>query len=254
MNKFFTIIILTIMSSNIFGQIGINTTNVKDGLVLEVNSSNKGVMFPTVALTARNNQAPLVGVVPTGTLIFNTVEFGSFPYEINKGFYWWDNEHSIWMPMATSLENVTCQYKNQESTINFHLGPLGTYRDMDLFANLVFSENFDIYQKVDANSLKINKDGLYAFTINLEMFKPTDTDPEGLSTRITVNGVSRGTVQYWRSQENEGELSHHFTEYLQLNEGDVIKIQTARSTTSSSTRVIHQAGANTSDITIQRIR
>ncbi len=254
MKKIITILTIINTSILIFGQVGINTNNIKPGLALEIASNNKGIMLPKVDLQAKNLQAPLLGTVPTGTLVFNTRNFGSFPNEVNKGYHWWDNENKIWMPMANSLMNVTSQFKNQDIAVDFHSGNVGTYHDMDLFANLVFNENYSIYQKINATSLKINMSGLYAITINLDMFKSSDNDPEGLSTRITVNDVQKGTVQYWRSQENEGEFSHHFTEYLQLTEGDVIKIQSARSTTSSSTRTLKFRAANTSDITIQRIR
>lgn len=255
MKKKLTLITFFVMLCTMYSQIGINTTTIQDGLILEVHSQNKGIMIPTININSRTNQGPLTGIVPTGTLVFNTRSFGSFPNEVHKNFYWWDNENKVWMPFASSLENVTSQFTNQESSINFHAGPLATYRDMDLFANLIFSENFDVYQKLNSTALKINKSGLYSFNINLDMRKiGSNNDPIGLSTRILVNNVPKGTIQYWRGQENEYELSHHFTEYLEINEGDVIKIQTARSTTSSSTREINFTGANKSNITIQRIR
>lgn len=254
MKKTFTILALISTSLLLFSQVGINTNTIKPGVALEISSNNKGVMLPKVDLQAKNIQAPLVGTVPTGTLIFNSRNFGSFPNEVNKGFYWWDNENKTWMPMANSLMNVTCQFKNQETTFDFHSGSIGTYHDMDLFANSVFNENYSIYEKLNVSSLKINMSGLYAITVNLDMFKANNDDPEGLSTRIVVNNIQKGTVQYWRSQENENEMSHHFTEYLQLTEGDIIKIQTAKATTSTSTNTMKLRAANTSDITIQRIR
>lgn len=255
MKKKLTLIAFLATLCTMYSQIGINTTTIQDGLILEVHSQNKGIMIPTININSRTNQSPLTGTVPTGTLVFNTRNFGSFPNEVHKNFYWWDNENKIWMPFAISLEQVTSQFKNQESTIDFHAGPIGTYRDMDLFANLAFSENFDVYQKLSPTTLKIDKSGLYAFTINLDMRKTdSNNDPVGLSTRILVNNIQKGTIQYWRSQENENELSHHFTEYLEINEGDVIRIQSARSTTSNSTRQIKFTSANSSNITIKRIR
>lgn len=255
MKKKLTLIAFLLTLCTMYSQIGINTTTIQDGLILEVHSQNKGIMIPTININSRTNQAPLIGNVPTGTLVFNKRNFGSFPNEVHKNFYWWDNENKVWMPFASSLENVTCQFKNQESSINFHAGPIGTYQDMDLFANLFFSENFDVYQKLSPTTLKINKSGVYTFTINLDMLKTdSNNDPVGLSTRILVNNSPKGTIQYWRSQENENELSHHFTEYFEINEGDEIRIQTARSTTSNSSRQIKLTGPNKSNITIQRIR
>lgn len=254
MKKKLTLITFFVMCCTMYSQMGINTTTIQDGLMLEVHSPNKGVKIPTININSRTDQAPLTGIVPTGTLVFNTRNFGSFPDEVSKNFYWWDNENKVWMPFGMNLEKVTCQFRNEEKTIDFHEGPIGTYRDMDLFANLAFNENFDIYQKLSSTSLKINKSGLYGFTINIDMYKASSNNALGLSTRILVNNVPKGTVQYWRGQDNENELSHHFTEYLEIEDGDVVSIQTARSTVSGSSGVIRFTGANTSNITIQRIR
>lgn len=238
-----------------FAQVSIGKENIQDGLMLEISSDNKGVIIPAVSLQSRNSKAPLVGDLPTGSVIFNTSNFGSFPNETRKGFYWWNNENAQWFPMATSSENVSCQYANQDISIDYHGATYGVYQNMDLFANLVYTESFDIYQKLNNTSLKINFAGLYAITVNLDMYKgSSNNDPVGLSTRIMVNGNQRGTVQFWRAQENEHELSHSFTEYLELNDGDVLSIQSARSTTSNHNRAIKFREAGSSNISIQRIR
>jgi hypothetical protein len=57
--------------------------------LLELNSTNKGVLIPRVALTATTNQSPVpVGTtVATALLIYNTATIN----DVTPGFYYWEN-------------------------------------------------------------------------------------------------------------------------------------------------------------------
>jgi hypothetical protein len=61
-------------SSNVFAQvkIGNNPTSLNPNAMLEIESSNKGLLLPRVALIAAYNPAPLTGFV-NGMFVFNTV-------------------------------------------------------------------------------------------------------------------------------------------------------------------------------------
>lgn len=71
--------------------IGIGTTSPNG--VFEVNSSDKGILIPRVALTATNVASPITnpngGAIIESTLVYNTVSAGTTPNEVVPGFYFW---------------------------------------------------------------------------------------------------------------------------------------------------------------------
>ena len=77
-------------------QVGINTTSPEG--VLDVNSATSGIVFPRVALTARNVAAPVVnpktgGAPVNGTYVFNTTTTSTGTNDVYPGLYvWYNNE------------------------------------------------------------------------------------------------------------------------------------------------------------------
>jgi hypothetical protein len=60
MVNFFQILILLISFST-FAQVGINTTSPAPGAILDVESSDKGVLIPRIHINDLNNIAPITG-------------------------------------------------------------------------------------------------------------------------------------------------------------------------------------------------
>ncbi|WP_417237436.1 hypothetical protein [Bizionia paragorgiae] len=95
----------TVSVSN--AQVGINTTTPNG--ILEVNSSNTGVVLPRLALTRTDVMAPATnpqgGLIPTGTVVYNTNTTDVFDipnnlnYSVNPGIYVWTTDH--WEPQFT---------------------------------------------------------------------------------------------------------------------------------------------------------
>lgn len=80
------LIVFLFISSTIFSQVGIGTTNPAPGAILDINSDNSGVLIPRVELVATNNQAPIIAPTPeTGLLVFNTATVN----DVSPGFYFW---------------------------------------------------------------------------------------------------------------------------------------------------------------------
>jgi hypothetical protein len=77
-------------------QVGINTTTPEG--TLDVNSTTGGIVFPRVALTARNVAAPIVnpntgGAPVNGTYVFNTTTTNTGTNDVYPGLYvWYNNE------------------------------------------------------------------------------------------------------------------------------------------------------------------
>jgi hypothetical protein len=76
-------------------QVGINTTSPANGALLDVNSSNKGLLVPKVALTNTVDVTTITPAATEGLLVYNTVTSGSLPFQVTPGFYYWNG--SQWL-------------------------------------------------------------------------------------------------------------------------------------------------------------
>ncbi len=79
--------------------VGINTTTPSSSAVLDINSTNQGVLFPRLALTAANNPAPVTSPA-TGLMVYNTATAGTGTNAVSPGYYYWDG--SRWRRLQTN--------------------------------------------------------------------------------------------------------------------------------------------------------
>ncbi|MDC8003274.1 hypothetical protein POV27_04385 [Aureisphaera galaxeae] len=101
-NYFFSTMLLGLflvaLTSTSFAQVGINTDMPQGSL--DINSSNMGVVLPTVALTSSVVQAPVTnpqtGSIPVGTTVYNTATTMTGTNDVVPGIYSWDG--SKWIP------------------------------------------------------------------------------------------------------------------------------------------------------------
>ncbi len=93
--KSFFLLLLTLGSAN--AQIGIGTTTPKGALDIE--STQYGVVYPSVALTATNIEAPVVNPttdpLEVGTTVYNTNTTNNGSFDVEPGIYSWDG--SVWV-------------------------------------------------------------------------------------------------------------------------------------------------------------
>ncbi len=71
--------------------IGINSTGATPdaSAILDVVSSDKGMLIPRVALTATNAAGPITSPA-TSMLVYNTATDGTTPNDVTPGYYYWD--------------------------------------------------------------------------------------------------------------------------------------------------------------------
>jgi len=245
-------------------QVGINTSNVLNGVSLQIESSTKGALFPRVALTSRTSTLPLAPSIPTGTIVFNTSTTGSFPNAITPGLHWWSAVDQQWTDMSTNLNTALMKYTNSESSTNYNTTG---WQNVKIFGNKIINESSAIYNVNTTNqSVTINRTGLYSISSLLSFDRKDDGNAGrlSLSAQIFINGTAVGTQQvispgYTISiASNRGLFSHSFTEYLDLSSGDVVTLQVKRTdgTYSSGygTAEVRFLQSGDSNISIQRIR
>lgn len=66
--------------------VGIGTTTPNGSSMLDISSSNKGLLIPRVALTSTTSPSPL-GAFVAGMMVYNTATAGTPPNNVTPGFY-----------------------------------------------------------------------------------------------------------------------------------------------------------------------
>ncbi|WP_312297927.1 hypothetical protein [Chryseobacterium sp.] len=228
MQKNIYVILLTFINSiSTYSQVGINTSMIQDGVTLQIESSNKGVLFPRIALTSRTSTSPLASSIPTGTIVFNTVTSGSFPNIISPGLQWWSAEDRQWTNFNTNLENVVLKYTNTESSTNYNTL---TWQNIKLFGNKIINESSSVYNVNTTNQeVTINNYGLYSISalLSFDRLAGGNDGRVSLTAGVFVNGKLAGTEQVINPDftssiaADRGLFSYSFTEYIVLNDGDI---------------------------------
>jgi hypothetical protein len=83
---------LVVLTGKSSGQnIGINSTGAtpETSAMLDVSATNKGMLIPRVALTAKNLSSPISSPV-LSLLVYNTATAGAAPNVVVPGFYYWN--------------------------------------------------------------------------------------------------------------------------------------------------------------------
>jgi hypothetical protein len=96
MKNYFSLmfIFIILMMNTVFSQnVAVNETGATgdDSAILDVNSDDKGILIPRVALVALNDNAPIGASITTSLLVYNTATAGSGTNAVRPGFYYWDS-------------------------------------------------------------------------------------------------------------------------------------------------------------------
>lgn len=104
-------------------QTGIGTTTPDTSSILDVYSSNKGLLVPRIALTAANAATPVTNPA-ISLLVYNTATAGTAPNNVVPGHYYWTG--SRWYPVVNKGINPgDMQYWNGTQWIAIPAGTNG---------------------------------------------------------------------------------------------------------------------------------
>jgi hypothetical protein len=90
-----------VFSKAAFSQnVGINATGAvpNAAAMLDIASTNKGLLIPRLALTGINSNAPVGASVIASLLVYNTATAGITPNNVVPGYYYWDGTE--WVALA----------------------------------------------------------------------------------------------------------------------------------------------------------
>lgn len=122
-----TCVILLFSTLPLVAQVGVGTKDPNAGSMLDIVSSNKGILIPRVSLTATTDVTTITPSATLGLLVFNIATEGTGETAVTEGFYYWNG--SIWVRIQdTDVDWKIGGNNNIVNGVNF----LGTTNDRDL--------------------------------------------------------------------------------------------------------------------------
>lgn len=112
---FTTLIILVSLTVSAQVKIGDNPTSIDANSLLELESTDKGLLIPRVALTATNNVAPLAAHT-AGMLVYNTATSGTAPNNVTPGFYY--NNGTAWNRIISGSAGTSGNIYTADGTLS----------------------------------------------------------------------------------------------------------------------------------------
>lgn len=127
------LLILLINANTTFAQVkvGNNVSSINSNSLLELESTNKGLLLPRIALTATNSASPLTAFV-AGMMVYNTATAGTSPNNVTPGQYYSDG--SKWVKVQSSpvqdydwrkSGNLSPNAISDTTTAIYHMGQVG---------------------------------------------------------------------------------------------------------------------------------
>jgi hypothetical protein len=191
-------------------KVGDNPATINPNSALEVESSNKGVRLPRVALIATNNPSPLSAHVE-GMMVYNTATSGTPPTNVIPGMYY--NDGAKWQKVDTVDGTFTFVTVNNATALT-NSGSFYDYRFQ--------TETNDVLNEYNPATgvFTAARAGLYTITVcNL------GTCPSGPFSGVAflnINGVQYAGSGYHAESVAGGNFSSILTISVRLNAGDAL--------------------------------
>lgn len=220
-------------------QVGIGTTNPDASSILDIESTEKGVLVPrltTAEISAIPNPAK-------GLLVYNTdMNIFEFNYGTSVTPNWLRTSHKL-----------SIKYSNDASDTALDVNNNGAI-NAPIISTLEWNDDTTLYTANTAlNTITVNQTGRYRITVNVSLATTSGTDRLTPEMWIEINGTQRGTYSstgYIRTNNNHQESSLHITEVFNLVAGDVVTVQIIRT---ANAGVVNLRSTGSSNIYIEKI-
>ncbi|MEL6812671.1 MAG: hypothetical protein AAFP76_15180 [Bacteroidota bacterium] len=242
MKPFIFLLLISIFPAVAGAQVGIGTTSPDASSVLDITSTDKGILIPRMTTGERN----AISNPANGLMIYNTDSDELQLNSNNPAAPFW--EALSLSPTATSTPGDSMKYSNTDITTNVNAGAL----NLPIFGTLVWNDNPALYT-VSGNQVTIADVGRYEIVVNVSLLNSTAADRNAPEIRIFVNGSavgSYGSTGYIRSNNGHEESSLHLREIIEVPASAVITIVIAQS---ANTSAVTMRSAGTSNIYIEKI-
>ena len=198
------ILFLLLFTSIGQAQVGIGTTSPAEGSILDISSTDKGILIPRVDITDLSTAAPVTEDLTNSEslLVYNTNT------TTGKGFYYWDGTQ--WVAVGGSAENI---YTSD--------GSLPETRTVNLDENILrFDNGVGRYLNLQGASVSDNNDPFLFTTFNALRFDIDNAPVLSLDSDQNVGvGLSDANAKL-HIFENTGTAASPSTGTLVLEHGN----------------------------------
>lgn len=223
-----------------YAQVGIGTTTPNNGSILEVSTTNKGILFNQIKLVSSDNPAPLSNH-QEGLWVYNTEQSGTYPNEVFPGLYYNDGEKWILLNTTISLPKIGDIKANISTTENN-----GWYL-LDGRAITTLPTN----ARTNATSIGIitnlpdTTDRILKGITNVETFAVT-----GGNNSIILTQANLPNITYSGNVNSVADHTHNFTSYANStwnhNAGTLLSLRNL----ATEQRTTNPAGAHSHTVTV----
>ncbi len=140
--KSFLVLCIVLMRISVIAQvkIGNNSTTINTASLLELETTNKGLVLPRVSITSISSSAPLAAGLLTGTVVYNTNSTTTGGSGV--GIYYWDG--SQWNFIANTTTTASYWSLNGNGGTNAASNFIGTTDAIDFIAKTNNAERMRI--------------------------------------------------------------------------------------------------------------
>jgi hypothetical protein len=202
MKNYITLLLIVLSVNALTAQVGIGTEIPNSNAILELKSTNKGLLMSTVALTSTVDATPLTEHLE-GILVYNTATNGTKPFNVVPGLYY--NTGTFWQPMNVAVTEPLVGDIKQSNINSDH--------DGWYILNGRAVATLALLPRSNANSL--------GFNVNLpnatNRFFKGSTELESFGTiggseALTITQANLPNITYTGSTSSSGAHSHGFTQ------------------------------------------
>lgn len=148
-----TVLLLLILTTTVsFSQVGIGTTKPEG--ILDLESTQNGLVYPRVALVKTNQQLPVInpngGNLVEGTVVYNTSTTSTGDHDVYPGIYVWDGATVTpkWIPQFIIEHSALFE----QNPLNFNVPLSGGFRDVPNLENgSTFTAKYTGTYRIEAN-------------------------------------------------------------------------------------------------------
>ncbi|GGE97781.1 hypothetical protein SAMN05443634_106181 [Chishuiella changwenlii] len=239
-NTSIIISLFCLLTINVNAQVGLGTQLPNTASILEINTTNKGILFNKLQLTSTNSPSPLSNH-QEGLWVYNTESAGTTPNEVYPGLYY--NDGTKWILLSTDISHP---------------------RIGDIKANVAATEHNGWYllNGRAVSTLPTNA-RLNAINIGIITNLPDSTDRilkgiaatevfaiTGGNSNIVLTQANLPNITYSGSVNSVLDHTHNFTSYANStwnhNNGSALALRNL----ATETRTTNPAGAHSHTVTI----
>lgn len=229
--KKLTFILLGLHSMLLTAQVGMGTVDVDSSALLEVFSTDQGVLFPRLTTAERN----LLTNPANGLIIYNTDTDTLEHNSGTSGTPVWDTINT--QGAVSSKIAQSAKYSNTDITTDINQTTPGI--DLPVFGTEEWNDNTSLYV-VSSNQIQVTEAGRFLINVNVSFVSSSTQGRKAPESYIAVNGTQVGTYAstgYIRRNNGHEEASHHLSEVLSLSANDIITVNIQRTGNSNTARL-----------------